>query len=118
MAGCFGNDPYDKYVERKLFAYLKESEVDEKRDEMIEQRTKDKFMALPDFYTCRDGTRRWTNIDDAAGSLKQEEWIAIARCLRDGDNLEAGNLLSLALWRVLGNEAESEIDDESDLEAI
>lgn len=114
MAGCFGNDPYDKYVERQLFSYLKEQDADDKRDEKIEQRANDKFMALPDLYRSRDGSYRWTNMEDAQNGLKQQEWIEIARALRDGNNLLAGDLLSKSIRRVLTEESEEEIDDEAE----
>lgn len=112
MTGCYGNHPEDRARERELNDYLdKTYGKPEKRQQDIDDLARDKFMALPDFYTSRDGTKRWTNIDDASGSLTQGEWIAIGRALRDGDNFLAGQLLSDALIRVLTNDAENEIDD-------
>jgi len=78
----------------------------------IEALARDKFMALPDFYTKPYDKYRYTNMDDAVGSVKQEEWICIARAIRDGDNKLAGDILSASLMRVLVAEAENEVDDD------
>ena len=40
MAGCFGNSPYDRYVENELFRYLDElddEEYDRKREEQLQR---------------------------------------------------------------------------------
>lgn len=86
--------------------------TEQERDEAIKQRTKDKFMALPDFYKSSDGIKRYTNVDDAIGSVSQEDLIAIARALRDGIMETAGERLKAALMRVLERQAEDEIDEE------
>ena len=111
MGGCFGNHPEDKARERELNAYLDKQQKEDNRVEEIAQLAKDKFFALSDFYTCRDGVRRWTNIEDAVDSIKQAEWIDIARALRDGDMWVVGDLLRKAIDRVVIQQAEDEIDE-------
>lgn len=85
---------------------------DDYLDENLEDRARDKFLALPEFYSPKDAKFRYTNIDDAQGDIKQEEWIEIARALRDGDDLQAGNLLRKSLERICTNYAEEELENE------
>jgi hypothetical protein len=115
MSGCFGNSSEDKARERELNAYLKKTYSDpERRDEAIEARVIDKFQALPDLYRSRDGVKRYTNLEDAIGSLNQNEHIQIARAIRDGKPEDAGIALTMALQRILRSEAGDEIDEESE----
>ena len=112
MAGCFGNNPEDRARERELNNYLDAAARLDNDDERIKELARDKFNALPNFYSPKDEKYRYTNMDDAMGSLKQEELIALARLLRDGEHLQAGNLLKASLMRILTAEAEEEIKDE------
>lgn len=118
MTGCFGNHPEDKAMSNELHSHLKQRykgtylEGDDAREQRIEDRARDMFLALPDFYTRRDDQHKFTNMDDCIGYLKQEELISIARALRDGDNKLAGDLLASALMRICINNAEDEISDE------
>lgn len=109
----YGNSAEDRHFANELDKHLDGYVDDTKRDVAIEERAKDKFMALPDMYTSRDGVKRYTNMEDAIGSIKQEEFVAVARALRDGDYEEAGRKLADALWRICSDEAEYEVDDES-----
>lgn len=90
----------------------KEINLDDYLDANLENRTRDKFMALPDFYKSTDGKERYTNIEDAADGIRQEDWIAIARALRDRECLLAGNLLDNALYRICQSQAQEELEDE------
>ena len=112
MAGCFGNNPEDRARERELNNYLDAAARLDNDDERIKELARDKFNALPNFYSPKDEKYRYTFMDDAMGSLKQEELIALARLLRDGEHLQAGKLLEASLMRVLVAEAEEEIEDE------
>lgn len=111
MAGIFGNHPEDKARERELNAYLDKQQKEDNRIEEIAQLAKDNFFALPNFYRSRDGSVRWTNMEDAVDSIKQEEWIGIARALREGDMRIVGDLLRKAIDRVLIQQAENGIDE-------
>ena len=112
LSGIYGNNPEDRAREAELNRYLDKTYCEpSKREEEIEDRVNDKFMALPELYTCRDGTRRWSNMEDAVDGFKQAEWIAIARALRDGEYLTAGLLLDNSLVRVLTQQVEDEMDD-------
>ena len=75
---------------------------------------RDKFRALPDFYSKPSDKYRYTNMDDAVGSVKQEEWICIARAIRDGDNKLAGDILSASLMNVCVKDATNEIEESED----
>ena len=111
MAGCFGNNPEDRARQRELNNYLDAADRLDNA-ERITELALDKFNALPSFYSPKGERYRYTNMDDAMGSLKQEELIALARLLRDGEHLQAGKLLEASLMRVLVAEAEEEIEDE------
>ena len=112
MSGCYGNNPEDRAREAELNRYLdKTYGQPASRQEEIDALVVDKFKALPDLYASMDGKRRYANIEDASSSIKQAEWIAIARLLRDGDEFSAGFALKNALMRVLIDEAEDEIND-------
>ena len=102
-------DCSDYYEQRR-----NEEEYAERLREDLDSRAKDKFQALPDFYTCVDSIHRYTNMDDAIQSLTQPQYIAIARALRDGKHEEAGKLLADALMQVCRKNAEWEIEDEID----
>lgn len=114
MAGCFGNHPEDRAMQAELDAHLRNQIKDDAYNKRVEDLAKDKFMALPDFYTPRNMKYRYTNMDDAIGSIKQEEFIAIARAIRDGDNKLAGDLLSASLMRICVSEAEDDMEDGDD----
>lgn len=44
MAGCFGNSPYDRYVENQLYQYLAEGDMYEKLfNELTSELTDDEF---------------------------------------------------------------------------
>ena len=111
MTGCFGNNPEDRARERELNNYLDAADRLDNA-ERITELALDKFNALPSFYSPKGEKYRYTFMDDAMDSLKQEELIAIARLLRDGEHLQAGKLLEASLMRVLVAEAEEEIEDE------
>ena len=111
MPGCFGSSKEDRAMQAELNAHLKNQFKDDAREHRIEARARDKFMALPDFYTPARERNRFTNMDDAIGSLKQEELICVARAIRDGDNKLAGEILAASLMRVFVSEAEDEITD-------
>lgn len=83
----------------------------ELRDEWIEQRATDKFMALPDVYTRPDAKYQYSNFDDAISGLNHKEGIAIARALRDGNYQLAGERLLNAMMRIFTNEATDEWDE-------
>jgi hypothetical protein len=87
-------------------------DLDDYLDDNLADRTRDKFMALPDFYKSSDGKERYTNIEDAADGIKQEEWIEIARYLRDGAFKDVGVCLHNALARICESQAEEELEDE------
>lgn len=112
MSGCFGNHLEDRARQAELNRYLNRATKDDAREKRIEDLAKDKFMALPDLYRSTDGIKRYTNIDDASGSIKQEEWVSIARALRDGDNKLAGDILAASLMRVCVDQAQDVIDEE------
>ena len=114
-AGIYGNNPEDKARQCELDTYLDSAyrqDNDDERDERIKELARDKFNALPNFYSPVNDKYRYTNMDDAMGSLKQEELIALARLLRDGNYMQAGKLLEASLMRILTAEAEEEIEDE------
>jgi len=111
MAGCFGNNPEDRARQRELNNYLDAADRLDNA-ERITELALDKFNALPSFYSPKGERYRYTNMDDAMGSLKQEELIALARLLRDGNYMQAGKLLEASLMRILTAEAEEEIEDE------
>ena len=114
-AGIYGNNPEDKARQCEPDTYLDSAyrqDNDDERDERIKELARDKFNALPNFYSPVNDKYRYTNMDDAMGSLKQEELIALARLLRDGNYMQAGKLLEASLMRVLTAEAEEEIEDE------
>ena len=111
MAGCFGNNPEDRARQRELNNYLDAADRPD-NNERIKELARDKFNSLPSFYSPKGEKYRYTFMDDAMDSLKQEELIAIARLLRDGEHLQAGKLLEASLMRVLVAEAEEEIEDE------
>ena len=77
----------------------------------VQELAKDKFMALPDMYKHSDGVARYCNMDDVVGSIRTEEWVTIARWLRDGDELSAGVALRTAVMRILIAEADDELED-------
>lgn len=111
MSGCYGNHLEDRAMQSELNRYLNKTTKDDSREKRIEELAKDKFMALPDLYRSTDGIKRYTNIDDASGSIKQEEWVSIARAIRDSDNKLAGDILAASLMRVCVRNAENEIDE-------
>jgi len=114
-AGIYGNNPEDKARQCELDTYLDSAyrqDNDDERDERIKELARDKFNALPNFYSPKDERYRYTYMDDAMGSLKQEDLIALARLLRDGNHMQAGKLLEASLMRILTAEAEEEIEDE------
>ena len=112
MSGCYGNNLEDRAREAELNRYLdKTYGQPANTQEEINALVEDKFKALPDLYASMDGKRRYANIEDASSSIKQAEWIAIARCLRDNDEMTAGFALKNALMRVLTEEAEDEINN-------
>ena len=113
-AGIYGNNPEDQARQRELNKHLDSTYRlnDDDDDERIKELARDKFNALPSFYSPKGERYRYTYMDDAMGSLKQEELIALARLLRDGEHLQAGNLLKASLMRILTAEAEEEIKDE------
>ena len=82
------------------------------KQEWIDLKTKDLFFGMPNFYRSSDGVVRFTNIDDYSDSLTQNEWILIARALRDGDHHLAGTILANSLNRVCAKLADEAYDDE------
>jgi len=112
MSGIYGNNPEDKARQHELDKYLKSAYRQDDDDERIKELARDKFNALPNFYSPKDERYRYTYMDDAMGSLKQEDLIALARLLRDGNYMHAGKLLEASLMRILTAEAEEEIKDE------
>ena len=112
MTGIYGNNPEDKARQCELDTYLKSAYRLNDDDERIKELARDKFNSLPSFYSPVNDKHRYTYMDDAMGSLKQEELIALARLLRDGEHLQAGKLLEASLMRILTAEAEEEIKDE------
>ena len=113
-AGIYGNNPEDQARQRELNKHLDSTYRlnDDDDDERIKELARDKFNSLPNFYSPAKDRYRYTYMDDAMGSLKQEELIALARLLRDGEHLQAGKLLEASLMRILTAEAEEEIEDE------
>ena len=112
MSGCFGNDPYDRYLSNQLDKYLKETyEIPEKREEEIDSLAEDKYKALPDFYTSRDGIKRFTNFEDMLDGVDQKSLISIARFLRDEKFEDAGKLLGSVIMEQCRKQAEYEIDE-------
>ena len=102
----------------KPFAYRQRGEpapkwlADDSRDKRIEESAYDKFTALPDFWTKKTDSFQYTNMDDAIGSVKQEELICIARAIRDGDNKLAGDILAAALMRICVEKATDDLEAE------
>ena len=111
-AGIYGNNPEDRAREHELDVYLDKTYAQDATAARITELALDKFNSLPNFYSPKGERYRYTNMDDAMDSLKQEELIALARLLRDGEHLQAGKLLEASLMRVLVAEAEEEIEDE------
>jgi len=95
-----------------LNRYLDASDNVDSKNSQIQELARDKFMALPNFYTKSTDRYQYTNMDDAMGSLRQEELIAIARLIRDDKYKEAGIALKDALMRVLTDEAEDELEED------
>ncbi len=84
MAGCFGNSPYDRYMENQLNQYLKECDKGEEMDNLIEdmmhQATHDAalFRTYDDDFEVidRDQVMRClANLDDAVKSLNTVAYL-------------------------------------------
>lgn len=78
MVGCFGNSPYDRYMESQLKQYLKQCDEGEKMDNLMEdmmyQATHDAalFRTYDDDFEVVDRDqimRCLANLDDAVKSL-------------------------------------------------
>ena len=117
-AGIYGNNPEDRAREHELDVYLDKTYAQDATAARIKELARDKFNSLPNFYSPVNDKYRYTYMDDAIGSLKQEELIALARLLRDGEHLQAGKLLEVSLMRILTDEAEEEIENIADLEGV
>lgn len=96
----------------KMRTNQKAIDLDDYLDDNLADRTRDKFMALPDFYKSTDGKERYTNIEDAVDGIKQEDWITIARYLRDEQYGMAGSMLADCLKEICESQAEEELEDE------
>ena len=87
MAGCFGNNPEDRYFERELDKYLDKPDVQDRIEDLYIA----KMAELPTIP--RD--HRYSYLSDVMGSLDYDGDIGLllGRALRDGDTERAGSIL-------------------------
>lgn len=81
------------------------------RMRLVPDRANDIFYALPDTYTKPDAILQLSNMGDAVGEIRHEEWVDIARALRDDIPARAGILLMRALKRICHRLAVDEAED-------
>lgn len=102
------------YLNQEMREQDKRERRQDQINEWIDGRAKDLYHALPDFYTSSNGVKRFTSIEDAIEYFTQDEWIAIARLVRDNQFEKLGRVFADTCLRVCFKQAYDQADDEFD----